>query len=509
MKSSLLEMRQVSKWYGDAAALQGVDFAVRGGEVHALLGANGAGKSTLMKILSGAQTASAGAVILDGEPLTLGTPRAAKQAGIHLVQQEVDTGLIPSLNTAENILLDRQVSRSGLFVSPWRLVGEAQRIVDECGFSLPLTTQVEQLTLAEKQFVLIARAVAQDVRFVIFDEPTAPLSLREAEALFALIGRLKQRGIGVVYISHRLSEVFRIADRITVLRDGQNVLQRTVGDTDMDEVVAAMLGKRFAEEFPKEPTERGDLLLEVSGLRAGHKVKRFDLRLHAGEVVAVVGLVGAGKSETARLLFGADRMEDGRVWLSGRVISCRTPMEAIWHGIVLVPEERRQHGVLVEETVKDNLTLANLAAYCTAGVVQRGTETSRAASMVERLGIKAAGLDQLVGRLSGGNQQKVAVGKWLLRDAQVYMFDEPTKGVDIGAKSDIFRLINQLAAEQKGIVYFSSEIDEAMGIADRLLVMENGRIVKEWERSEWISGAVTPETVMLYASGGEADGSES
>lgn len=303
--------------------------------------------------------------------------------------------------------------------------------------------------------------------------------------------------------------MFRIADRVTVLRDGQHVLERAGIETNADEVIAAMLGKSFAEEFLKEPTQPGEVLLEVSGLGAGHKVKQVDLSLRAGEVVAVVGLVGAGKSETARLLFGADRREAGRILLRGKEINPRTPREAVQNGIVLVPEERRQHGVLVEDPVSDNITLANLHAYCTAGVIRRGEERRQAARMVEQLGIKTSGLDQLVGRLSGGNQQKVAVGKWLLRDAQIYLFDEPTKGVDIGAKSDIFRLINSLAVEQKGVLYFSSEIDEAMGIADRLLVMEGGRIVKEWERKEWVSGGVTAETVMWYASGGEGDGSTS
>ncbi|NGQ97417.1 sugar ABC transporter ATP-binding protein [Brevibacillus sp. SYP-B805] len=509
MSAPVLDMIQIRKQYGGVDALRGVDFSVRGGEVHAILGANGAGKSTLMKILSGAEEASGGTISVNGEPVLISSPRDAKRAGIHLVQQEVDTGLVPYLSVAENICLDSQAARGNFWFSPRQNAREAARVLARCGFTLPLHEKVENLTLAEKQLVLIARAMSQEVRFVIFDEPTAPLSLTETEALFALIGHLKAAGIGIVYISHRLPEVFRIADRISVLRDGQKVLEGDTSSLRMEQVVTAMLGKSFDEEFPKETTVIGDLLYEVRDLRAGRKVKRFDVKLHAGEVVAVVGLVGAGKTEVSRLLFGADRRESGRFFLEGKEIRCQTPQEAVEQGIVLVPEERRLQGILVEESVKDNLTLADLRRYTAGGFIRAGAERSAAESLVKRLGIKTAGLWQAVGRLSGGNQQKVAIGKWLLTDAKVYLFDEPTKGVDVGAKSDIFRLINRLEAEGKGVLYFSSEIDEAMGIADRLVVMENGRLVKEWVRADWTEGGVTAETIMYYASGGGSVGSES
>jgi simple sugar transport system ATP-binding protein len=509
MSAPVLEMKQIRKQYGGVDALRGVDFSVRGGEVHAIVGANGAGKSTLMKILSGAETATDGEITINGQPLFLANPRDAKRAGIHLVQQEVDTGLVSYLSVAENILLDRQVSgNSGFWFSPPRNEQEAAKVLARCGFTLPLRKQVEHLTLAEKQLVLIARAMSQDVRFVIFDEPTAPLSLTEADALFSLISHLKAAGIGIVYISHRLPEVFRISDRISVLRDGSKVLESDTKLLQPEQVVTAMLGKSFDEEFPKEETSIGDLLYEVRDLRAGYKVKRFDLKLHEGEVVAVVGLVGAGKTEVSRLLFAADQRESGQFFMHGKEIVPHDPEDAVAEGIVLVPEERRLQGILVEESVKDNLTLADLHRYSTGGFVRRREERAVAQSLVARLGIKTAGLDQVVGRLSGGNQQKVAVGKWLLTEAKVYLFDEPTKGVDVGAKRDIFRLINKLAQEGKGIVYFSSEIDEAMGIADRLLVMENGRLVKEWKRADWTEGGVTAETILYVASGGGSDGSE-
>jgi simple sugar transport system ATP-binding protein len=505
--ASVLEMKQIAKSYGGVLALHGVDFSVRVGEVHAILGANGAGKSTLMKILSGAETADSGTIRIDGEPVLLASPRDAKRAGIHLVQQEVDTGLIPYLSVAENMLLDRTVAARGIWFSPRRTAAEAEAVLNRCGFSLPLLAKAEELTLAEKQLLLLARAIAQDVRFVIFDEPTAPLSRTETEALFALIEGLKANGMGVVYISHRLPEVFRIADKITVLRDGRKVLEKAKAATGVEEVVAAMLGKSFAEEFPKQAVPVGDVLFEAKGVGVGRKVKQFDVQLREGEIVAVVGLVGAGKTEVSRALFGADPLDRGQIFLRGRELRIGSPAEAVRHGIVLIPEERRRQGILIDEPVKDNLTLANLREYTRAGFVQAEAERQAARTMVERLGIKTAGLQLPVGRLSGGNQQKVAVGKWLLSDAQVFLFDEPTKGVDVGAKHDIFRLMQELAGEGKGILYFSSEIDEAMGIADRLIVMEGGRIVSEWERSQWVSGEVTPETVLYDMSGGDRHGS--
>jgi simple sugar transport system ATP-binding protein len=507
MTASVLEMKQIGKSYGGVEALRGVDFTVRGGEVHAILGANGAGKSTLMKILSGAEQASSGSVFINGREVSINSPRGAKQAGIHLVQQEVDTGLIPYLSVAENIMLDHSAAQKRVWFSPCRTVAQAEEIVRRCGFSLPLKATAEELTLAEKQLVLLARAIVQDVRFVIFDEPTAPLSLSETEALFTLIEALKAKGLGIVYISHRLPEVFRIADRITVLRDGRKVWERERASTDADQVIAAMLGRSFAEEFPKEKVPIGDVIFEAKQVHVGQKVKRFDIRLRAGEIVAVVGLVGAGKTEVSRALFAADRKDGGAIFVRGREVLCRSPLDSVQAGIVLVPEERRLQGIFVEESVKDNLTLANLHSYTTCGFVKAPEEEKAAQSMVDRLGIKTAGLQLQVGRLSGGNQQKVAIGKWLLTDASVFLFDEPTKGVDVGAKQDIFRLIQQLAKEQKGILYFTSEIDEALNVADRVVAMEDGRIVKEWDRFEWTNGSVTAETVMYYISGGNRNGS--
>ncbi len=493
-----LQMKGIEKSFAGISALRSVDFDVRAGEVHALLGANGAGKSTLMKILTGAYTSDGGQIVLDGQPVAIRDPQDAKRFGIQCVYQEVDTALVPYLSVAENILLEQYASGRETFIRWSRLFAEAEEILRTIGFVLPVRKKAEQLSLSEKQVVLIARAVVQQAKYIIFDEPTAPLSIQESERLFAFIERLKASGLGIIYISHRLPEIFRICDRVTILRDGRNVLTAPVNETSIDEVITQMLGKSFTEEFPKQTVPIGNVVLEAKGLHRGKKVRGVDISVREGEIVGVAGLVGAGKTELARLLFGADAKDAGEVWLDGKAVVIDSPQQAVQNGIVLVPEERRKEGMIADESVRHNLSLANLHRLTGWGFVKRWAEAHLAQELVETLGIKAANQQQPVRLLSGGNQQKVVVGKWLPTDARVFLFDEPTKGVDIGAKSDIFRLIGRLAQEKKGILYFSCEFQEILGIADRILVMCDGRIVKELTRAE-----ATQEALMYYASGGE------
>ncbi|NIK67708.1 MULTISPECIES: sugar ABC transporter ATP-binding protein [unclassified Paenibacillus] len=496
-----LQMKGIRKAFSGVPALRDVEFNLLSGEVHALLGANGAGKSTLMKILSGAYGQDEGAVTIDGRQVHIGSPGDAKQLGIHCVYQEVDTALVPQLSVAENVMLDSISSKGSSLWLNWRkLEKQAEATLARLGASIPVKKKAGELTLAEKQLVLIARLLTEKAKYVIFDEPTAPLSLEEAERLFRVIGQLKEEGIGIVFISHRLPEVFQLCDRITVMRDGERVLTESTSSLTIDDVVQAMLGRVFEEEFPKTEVPIGEPLLEVSGVTRGHHVRNVSFNARSGEVVAIVGLVGAGKTELSRVLFGADKADKGHVTIARKAINNSEPADAIAGGIVLVPEERRKQGILVGESVQNNLSLPILKLLTRSGFLSGRKESNNAAAIIGKLGIKTSSPNQKTGQLSGGNQQKVSIGKWLPTGAEVYLFDEPTKGVDIGAKSDIFRIIGSLAEQGKAIVYLTCEFAEAMGIADRILVMCDGALVKEFGRGE-----ATQELLMLYASGGKEE----
>ncbi|MGO4107469.1 sugar ABC transporter ATP-binding protein [Paenibacillus sp. YAF4_2] len=496
-----LQMKGIRKAFSGVPALRDVDFNLQSGEVHALLGANGAGKSTLMKILSGAYSQDEGTVTIDGRQVHIDSPGDAKQLGIHCVYQEVDTALVPQLSVAENVMLDRISSKGSSLWLNWRkLEKQAEATLARLGATIPVKKKAGELTLAEKQLVLIARLLTEQAKYVIFDEPTAPLSLEEAERLFRVIGQLKEQGIGIVFISHRLPEVFQLCDRITVMRDGQQILTEPTSAVTIDEVVQAMLGRVFEEEFPKAEVAIGEPLLEVSGISRGHHVRNVSFNARSGEIVSIVGLVGAGKTELSRVLFGADPADQGTVSISKRVINKSEPADAIAGGVVLVPEERRKQGILVGESVQNNLSLPILKLLTKSGFLSGKKESNNAEAIIGKLGIKTSSPQQKTGHLSGGNQQKVSIGKWLPTGAEVYLFDEPTKGVDIGAKSDIFRIIGSLAEQGKAIVYLTCEFAEAMGIADRILVMCDGALVKEFQRGE-----ATQELLMLYASGGKEE----
>lgn len=491
-----LMMKQISKSFSGVQALNEVSFQVAAGEIHALLGANGAGKSTLMKILSGAYTADAGSIVINGQAVHIRSPKEAITAGVQCVYQEVDTALVPELSVAENIMLDRLAnSRERQWVNWGKYRKEAQAILERMGTPIGVHKLVSELDIAGKQLVLIARALVQQAKYIIFDEPTAPLSLEEADKLFAVMQRLRQQGVGCIFISHRLQEVFSHCDRITVMRDGQVVLNAATSQTDIQSVIHAMLGKSFEEEFPKMAAAIGKPLLQATALHCGRKVRGVSLTASEGEIVGIVGLVGAGKTELSRALFGADRLQSGEIRVDGKLHSLAEPYDAVAAGIVLVPEERRKQGILIQESIMHNLTIPSLSSFTRLGFIRRLLEKKHAEEMVDRVKIKAASVMMQTGHLSGGNQQKVAIGKWLPTEAKVYLFDEPTKGIDVGGKSEIFRLIGKLAQEGKAILYFSSEIEEILGIADRILVMCEGKIAKELSREE-----ATRDAILYFAS---------
>ncbi|UHA76224.1 sugar ABC transporter ATP-binding protein [Paenibacillus sp. 481] len=490
-------MSNIRKSFNGVPVLHDVHFTAHGGEIHALLGANGAGKSTLMKLLSGAYSPDQGTVALDDVGLKIGSPLDAKRGGIHCVYQEVDTALIPQLSVAENVMLDR-IAAGSLWVRPKQVAREAEQALAELGVHIPLHKRVDQLTLAEKQMVVIARTLVEQAKVIVFDEPTAPLSQEETERLFRVMRQMRAQGKVIIFITHRLPEVFAECDRLTVLRDGQHVYEAAIRDTVPDEVVRQMLGRTFNEPFPKVDVVRGSIVLRAEGLRAGNKVRGVDLDVRQGEIVSIVGLVGAGKTELSRLLGGADVMEAGAITINDKRVTIAQPADAIANGIVLVPEERRKQGIFVHESVRTNLSLPLLRKLSRGGFVSRAQERLLSQRIIERFGIKAS-TDAIASKyLSGGNQQKVSIGKWVETDAAVYVLDEPTKGVDVGAKSDIFRIIGQLAEQGKSIVYLTCEFGEAIGIADRVIVMCDGIFVKQFERNE-----VTQEQLLFYASAGQ------
>ncbi|MBF8153868.1 sugar ABC transporter ATP-binding protein [Exiguobacterium sp. TBG-PICH-001] len=492
-----LKMTGISLAFPGVQALKQVSFEVKSGEIHALVGANGAGKSTLMKVLSGAETADEGTIRLDGQELSITSPRDAKQIGIDLVQQEVDVALVPYLTVAENICLDLLTDGTMTgFVSQRRYIQRAKEALATLQADISVKTRVEELRLAEKQLVLIARALVQERRFLILDEPTAPLSQAETSHLFSVVRRLAERGLGIIFISHRLQELYEICDSISVMRDGQLISRHLLTDIMKEAVVEQMLGRQLTSVAKTSRVNATNVLTVESATNAD--VHDISLTVQAGEVVGIAGLVGAGKTELCKALFGDRPFQEGEVRIGGKAHRLRNPQAAIQAGIGLVPEERRKEGILVADSVAENLTAAAAHDFVNRwGLMDRRKEADQASQWVKELGIKVADVKQEVGQLSGGNQQKVAIGKWLLTDVSVLVLDEPTKGVDVGAKQDIYRLIDGLAQQQKGILYATSEWDELLTVTDRIYVMFDGRIVHETKTAD-----TSEETLLWYATGG-------
>ncbi len=505
MSQITLGTNNVSIEFPGVKALSNVNFAVSTGEIRAVVGANGAGKSTLMKVLAGANPDYTGEVTLNGEVVELRNPSAAKRLGIQIVYQEVDTALIPTLSVAENVMLnDTVMNTKGKPVIHWaKMRRSAQEVLSRLNIrNINVRTLVQNLSLAQKQMVLIARAIQCECNFLILDEPTAPLSDTETEELFKVVRHLqKTENIAIVFISHRLNEVLNICEKYTVMRNGELVDTTDITpETTTKEIVEKMLGRSFDENLPKETVKIGDKLFEVKNLYGGDgKIKDVSLYIRRGEIVGVAGLVGAGKSELCKTLFGGYKKTGGSMVLEGKEVKVTNPSGAVKRRLALVPEERRKEGVLVNEDVSFNLSAACLGRFCTASFVNRGKVDANAKKYVEELGVKTPTIRQYVRNLSGGNQQKVAVGKWLAADCRIYMFDEPTKGVDVGAKHDIFRLINDIAKEGNGVLYASCENAELLSLTDRIYVMYDGQIM-----AELVTAETTEDEIMYYAVGGKA-----
>ena len=471
----------MTKAFPGVQALLGVDLDVSAGEVHALVGENGAGKSTLMKIVAGVYHPDSGSIRLGGQPILNDNPRQALERGISMIHQELN--LVPNLSVAENVFLGHAPTRGGLI--DWRrLYADAEALGARLGIELDVHARVEELSVARQQMVEIAKALSLDARVIIMDEPTSALTERETEALFGIIARLKDQGVAVVYISHRLDEIFRVADRVTVLRDGRLVGTVPIAQATQPQLIAMMVGRELTTLFPKDVVEIGEPVFEVRHLSRARVLEDISFVLRRREILGLAGLVGAGRTELVRALFGADRLDSGEIVIEGQRTRIRSPRDAIRMGLGFVTEDRKLQGLVLGMTVRENETLASLAQVSRLGFLRLGRERSVAARLTEQLGVRTPGIEQEVANLSGGNQQKVVIAKWLATRPRILILDEPTRGIDVAAKAEVHALMSRLVREGVSILMISSELPEILGMSDRILVMRQGRLTGEFTREQ-------------------------
>ncbi len=489
----VLELKNVTKEYPGALALDGMNLKVYPGEVHALMGENGAGKSTLIKVVSGAIKANAGSIVFDGNSYDSMTPALSKKLGIGVVYQEFN--LVPELSVAENVFLGQKLTK-GFFINRKLMNEEAKKLMDEFGIDVDVTEEVKNLTVAYQQLVEIAKTISSDVKVLVMDEPSAPLTNREIDALFGIVRRLKEKGTAVIYISHRMEEIFALADRVTVMRDGKYVGTEPISEITQDELIKMMVGRSLDEQFPVVEKEIGEVVLEVRGLCTEALLKDISFKVHKGEILGLAGLVGAGRTETARAIFGADPKSAGKIIVHGKEKNITCPRVAIAEGIAYIPEDRKKHGALLGMSIRENISFIAIKDISRLGFVSRKEDAAMSDRYIKDLSIKTPTKEQLTKNLSGGNQQKVVLAKSLASHSDIIIFDEPTRGIDVGAKKEIYVLMNELAARGMAIIMISSEMPELLGMSDRVLVMHEGEITGELTREE-----ATQERILGLASG--------
>ena len=478
-----VELINISKSFGGITALKSVTLKVMPGEIHALIGENGAGKSTLMKILSGAYTKDSGQIFLDGSEVQIRNTHDSKKMGIGIIYQEFS--LVPALSVAENIFLN-QLGATGYWMRWGKIKKKAEEIIHSIGFSIDPSLRAGDLSIAEQQIIEIAKALSENVKVLILDEPSAVLGPQEIQKLFNTLDRLKKEGVAIIYISHHLSEIFQIADRVTVLKDGTSSESLRVSETDRDSIIRLMLGRSIDAMYPVRNSIIGEEALSAIDIYPADKVKSVSFDLKAGEIVGIAGLVGSGRTETVRAIFGADKLKKGKIFLFGKEHKIASPRKALMLGIGMVPEDRKQHGVILPLSIKQNISLTDLNGISNPfGFIKAKKERNNAIELIRLLTIKTENENQEVSKLSGGNQQKVALAKWLNRECSVMIIDEPTRGVDVGAKVEIYNLINELSGKGLAILVVSSESSELMGICDRILVMRKGIIQGELGKKDF------------------------
>lgn len=478
-----LEMKGITKRFGKVTALHDVSLQIKPGEVHALVGENGAGKSTLMKILSGAYTKDEGSIIVDGKEVNIDGSRSSMDLGIAIIYQEFM--LAPDLTVAENIFIDRLSSGRGAINWP-KLRRDAKEQLEKLGFDdINPNAKCGSLSVAYQQVVEICKCLARNARVLVFDEPTAVLTFKEVRKLFEIIKRLREEGVSIVYISHRMEEIFELSDRITVLKDGGYVTTINTEDIDQQRLVNLMVGREMKDMFPPRHAEIGDVVLKAENIQAGKMVNGVSFEVHAGEVLGFYGLVGAGRTETMRAIFGADKKESGQVWYFGQEVNWKSPKQAVNDAFGLLPEDRKKQGLLLEQSIRMNTTLASLKKkIAPKGLINHRKEKELVKQQLASIQTKYGDTEDNANTLSGGNQQKIALAKWMTADCKCIVFDEPTRGVDVGAKVEIFNVMNSLAESGVAIIMISSEMPEVIGMCDRVEVMRNGKITGELQKSE-------------------------
>ncbi len=493
MSETIVEMEHITKTFPGVHALDDVSFELRAGEVMALLGENGAGKSTLVKILSGVYTRDSGTVRIFGENLETITPTIASKCGVAIIHQELN--MCQHLTVTENIFLGRETCRKGGLLNNDAMRSATREVLKSLSIDIDPDTLVSDLAVSKQQMVEIAKALSTNARILIMDEPTSALTSKEINELFRIIKTLRENGVGIVYISHRLEELHHIVDRVTIMRDGKFITSGNFSDMTLDQIITHMVGREIKEKFPRIPANPGKTILEVKNLKAGKLVSNVNFKVREGEILGIAGLMGAGRTETSRVIFGVDYKESGEIILDGKPVTINSPADAIRHGIVLAPEDRKKDGLCIKLPVRENISLSNLDILCNRlGIVNRQKEKTMTASAVKNLRIKLPNMEVNAGSLSGGNQQKVVVAKWLTRKSRVVIFDEPTRGIDVAAKVEIYQLMNHLKEQGIGVVFISSELPEILGMADRIAVMCDGRISGELSREE-----ATKKNILVLA----------
>lgn len=492
MSKFIVEMKGITKRFPGVLALNDVKLNLRAGTVHSLMGENGAGKSTLMKILAGVYTLDEGQILIDGKPVSITDPRSGLDHGIAMIHQELS--FIPELSAAENIYLGRELRNRAGLVSKHIMAEAAQKVFDRWGIKIDSTTQMRELSVAQAQMVEIAKAIAFDARIIIMDEPTSAITDREVAALHKIIGQLREAGTAIIYITHKMDEVFAISDEITVFRDGTWVATEQAKDMTRDSLISLMVGRELTALFPKSEAKIGEVILEVKNLNRGRQVKDVSFSVKRGEILGFAGLMGSGRTEVLETLFGIYGAESGSIKINGKEVKIREPHQAIAAGIGLLTEDRKKTGIMGVLSVRDNMSVAALSKFTLGGILRKPMIEKQCEEQRQALSLKTPSLNQQIQNLSGGNQQKVLLSRWLLTDPDILIIDEPTRGIDVGAKSEIHRLMSELAKQGKAIIMVSSEMPEILGMSDRVVVMCEGRLVGEVSRKD-----ATQEKIMELA----------